>query len=150
MWGWVADYPDPENFYFLLTTKMARSVSAGPNSANFKNPQFDAIFEAMRVRPDDAERQALIRELRAIVERERPWIELFHAEDYALFHQWLGNVKPFGMSYPMNKYRTLEPALRDALRREWNRPVVWPAYALAAVAVAVVIPGVVTFYRERQ
>jgi oligopeptide transport system substrate-binding protein len=150
MWGWVADYPDPENFYFLLTTEMARSASGGPNSANFKDEHFDEVFDAMRVRPNDAERLALVRELRGILERERPWIELFHPEDYALFHQWFGNVKPFGMSYPMTKYRDLESSLRDARRREWNHPVVWPAYALAGIAVVVVIPGIFTFYRERQ
>jgi oligopeptide transport system substrate-binding protein len=150
MWGWVADYPDPENFYFLLTSKMARSVSAGPNSSNFKDEHFDEIFEAMRVRPDDAERLAMVRELRGIVEWERPWIELFHPEDYTLFHEWLINVKPFGMSYPVTKYRDLKPSLRATRRREWNRPVMWPAYALAVIAVVVVIPGIVTFYRERQ
>jgi len=150
MWGWVADYPDPENFYFLLTTEMARSVNGGPNSANFKDEHFDEIFEAMRVRPNDPERLALVRELRGILEWERPWIELFHPEDYTLFHQWLVNVKPFGMSYPMNKYRDLDPSLRVDRRREWNRPVTWPVYALVVIAVVIVIPGIVTFYRERQ
>ena len=150
MWGWVADYPDPENFYFLLTTEMARSVNGGPNSANFKDEHFDEIFEAMRVRPNDPERLALVRELRGILEWERPWIELFHPEDYTLFHQWLVNVKPFGMSYPMNKYRDLDPSLRVDRRLEWNRPVTWPVYALVVIAVVIVIPGIVTFYRERQ
>ena len=34
-WGWVADYPDPENFLFLLYGPMARTRSGGPNTANF-------------------------------------------------------------------------------------------------------------------
>jgi hypothetical protein len=102
------------------------------------------------VRPNDPERLALVRELRGILEWERPWIELFHPEDYTLFHQWLVNVKPFGMSYPMNKYRDLDPSLRVDRRREWNQPVTWPVYALVVIAVVIVIPGIVTFYRERQ
>ena len=44
MWGWVADYPDPENFLFLLTSDMARSVNNGPNTANFQNAGFDRLF----------------------------------------------------------------------------------------------------------
>ncbi len=54
------------------------------------------------------------------------------------------------MSYPQAKYQDIDAALRARLRAEWNRPVKWPAYALALLAVAIVIPGIVTFFRERQ
>ena len=149
-WGWVADYPDPENFLFLLTSEMARSRSGGPNTANFSNARYDQLFEKMKARENDAERLAMIREMLAILETERPWIELFHPEDYALYHGWLRNVKPAGMAFPTLKYRDLDPALREERRREWNRPVTWPAYALLAAGIAIVLPGVRTFYRERQ
>lgn len=149
-WGWVADYPDPENFFFLLTCDMARSKSGGPNTANFCNERFDALFERMRSRDDDAERLALIREMTTILERERPWVELFHREDYALYHGWLRNVKPFGMSFPTIKYRDMDPQRRAEERLAWNRPVRWPAYVLAVAAVALTLPGFLTFFRERQ
>jgi hypothetical protein len=54
------------------------------------------------------------------------------------------------MSFSTLKYQDVDPELRARLREEWNRPVRWPAYAAAALAVALVIPGVVTFFRERQ
>jgi ABC-type transport system substrate-binding protein len=149
MWGWVADYPDPENFFFLLWSEMARS-KGGPNTANFSNPRFDALYVAMKSRENDAERARMIREMIAIVEQERPWIELFHAEDYALYHGWLRHVKPFGMSFPMTKYQDLDPGRRAELRARWNEPVLWPAFALAGLALALVVPAVVTFRRERQ
>ncbi len=149
-WGWVADYPDPENFYFLLWSEMARSKSGGPNTANFSDRRFDRLYRAMKTRPNDERRIALIREMRTILERERPWIELFHREDYALFHGWLRNVKPFGMSFPMVKYRDLDAERRAELRTAWNRPVRWPAYALLGTGVLIAIPGFVTFFRERQ
>ena len=44
MWGWVADYPDPENFLFLLWGPMGRSASGGPNTANFANAAYDELF----------------------------------------------------------------------------------------------------------
>jgi len=149
-WGWVADYPDPENFLFLLWGTMARSASGGPNTANFSDPRFDELFLEMRNRSNDQRRIALIRELRAILERERPWIELFHPESYGLYQPWMANVKPLGMSFSTLKYRDVDPELRARLRREWNEPVLWPAYALTILAVIVVIPGIVTFFRERQ
>ena len=85
-----------------------------------------------------------------LLERERPWIELVHPEDYALYHGWLRNVKPAGMSYPTVKYRDLDAPRRAELRAAWNEPVRWPAVALAALGVAIVVPGVRTFLRERQ
>jgi ABC-type transport system substrate-binding protein len=149
MWGWVADYPDPENFLFLLWSPMARSAG-GPNTANFADPTYDAKFLAMRDRPDDDERRRLIRELIAILERERPWIELFYPESYTLTHGWVRNAKPLGMSFSTLKYRDLDPVTRERLRREWNEPVTWPAWVLAAAAAAVIAPGVATLMRERR
>ncbi|TMA31041.1 MAG: hypothetical protein E6J87_16620 [Deltaproteobacteria bacterium] len=89
-------------------------------------------------------------EMRTILERERPWIELSHTESYALYHGWIRNVKPVGLSIPTGKYVDVDPKLRRAQRREWNRPILWPAWALAAAFVGIVVPGVITFFRERQ
>ena len=150
MWGWVADYPDPENFLFLLWSEMARSKTGGPNTANFSNPRYDELYLSMKARPNGAERLAEIEEMRGILEYERPWIELVHSEAYSLFHGWLSHIKPFGMSFPMTKYRDLDPAERAAQREAWNRPVLWPLYVLLGLGVVVLVPAVVTFMRERQ
>jgi len=104
----------------------------------------------MKDLPNGEERLAIIRRMRKILERERPWIELFHNENYALYHTWMRNVKPAGLSLPAAKYVDLDPDRRYQLRRYWNRPVVWPAWALLAVAGAIIVPGVLTFLRERQ
>jgi len=150
MWGWVADYPDPENFLFLLSSEMARSTSGGPNTANYSNERYDALYRSMKSRPNGPERLAEIRQMLRILERERPWIELIHREEYALYHSWLSEVKPFGMSFPMTKYRDLDPALRTRLREKWNEPVLWPLWAGLVLFVIVVAPGIVTYMRERQ
>ena len=150
MWGWLADYPDPENFLFMLYGPMGRTASGGPNSSNFSDPEYDRLFVEMRNRRNDARRLELIRRMLAIVERERPWIELFHREQYALYQGWLRHVKPAALVAPAAKYLDVDPVERARLRAEWNRPVVWPAWALGALATALVAPGVATFLRERQ
>ncbi len=147
MWGWVADYPDPENFLYLLWSESARSAG-GPNTANFSHPEFDRLFLAMRDAPDGPERQALIRQLQAIVEHERPWIELFYPESYALVHGWVHNAKPLGMSFSTLKYRDVDVAQRTEKRLAWNQPVRWPAYALLGLAVVVLAPAVRTVWRR--
>jgi len=149
-WGWVADYPDPENFLFLLTTPMARSVSQGPNTANFKNPAYDRLFEQMKTLENGPERRALLDEMRGILEDERPWIELFYPEDYALVQGWLKNVRPVGLSIPTAKYYDIDPAQRRTRRSSWNEPVLAPAFALVALLVLLLVPAVRTFMRERQ
>jgi ABC-type transport system substrate-binding protein len=150
IWGWMADYPDPENFLFLLWSQMARSKNNGPNTANFSDPEYDRLFSKMSTMENSPERLAIIQQMRGILEDQRPWIELYHPENYALYHQWLFNVKTPGLSLITTKYRDLDPKLRAEKRREWNEPRMWPAYLLIALIAAVVIPGIRTFMRERQ
>ncbi len=147
MWGWVADYPDPENFLFLLWSRMARSAG-GPNTANFADPHYDALFLRMRDLPDGPERLAAIAAMRAVLEDECPWIPLFHPESFALLHGWVRNAKPLGMSFSTLKYRDIDPAARAARRAAWNRPVVWPAWVVLTIALAVLAPAVVSAVRR--
>jgi hypothetical protein len=51
---------------------------------------------------------------------------------------------------PSAKYVDVDAGLRARLRREWNRPVVWPAFVLAGLAAALVASGVRSWRRERQ
>ncbi|MBY0400218.1 hypothetical protein K2X89_07985 [Myxococcota bacterium] len=148
--GWVADYPDPENFLFLFTSKMGNDAFGGPNAANFSDAAFDALFERMKVEPNGPRRMQHIRGMLAILEQERPWIELYFPENFALLHGWVSNVKPSGMSIPTYQYLDLDPATRAERRRAWNDPIVWPAWVLVATAVVVLVPGIRTYLRERQ
>jgi len=150
MWGWIADYPDPENFLFLLWGTMAQANSGGPNTANFDDPEFNRLFEEMKGLDNGPERLAIIRRIRKLLEEERPWIELYHHESYALYHSWMKNVKPAGLSLPAAKYVDIDPVERKRLREEWNKPILWPAYLGLVLAGLIIIPGVVTFLRERQ
>jgi len=148
-WGWLADFPDPENFFFLLACENARSKSGGPNTAGFCNAQFDSLYQQMKYLPNDARRADLIRRMLAILESERPWIELFHLEDFVLSHAWLVNSKPMGISYPAYKYKDVRPELRARLQSEWNAPLRWPLYLVLCAIVVLTVPAVRTYYRER-
>ena len=43
-WGWHADYPDPENFLFLLYGKNSKVKYGGENASNYNNPEYDRAF----------------------------------------------------------------------------------------------------------
>jgi oligopeptide transport system substrate-binding protein len=148
--GWGADYPDPENFLFLLWGPLSRSKSGGPNAANFDDPEYNRLFLEMRDMPNGPERLAVIEDMLQILRVERPWIELFSPEEYVLSHGWLRNMKSFGMSVPMFEYYDVEAGPRAERRTAWNEPLRWPAVVLCLALVAAVAPAVRTFLRERQ
>jgi hypothetical protein len=99
--------------------------------------------------PNNAERAGLIRQMVAILEQERPWIEVFFRETYTLHHAWVVNAKPMGISYPTYKYKDVKPELRAQTQAAWNAPVRWPLYLLLIGLGAAVVPAVRTYYRER-
>lgn len=149
-WGWIADYPDPENFLFLFQSEMSRTASGGPNTANYSNPEFDRMFAEMKGSENTPARYRLVRELIAILEDERPWIELFHRELYTLAQPWVRNIKPSGMSASSYKYRDIDPLKRAELRDDWNEPVTWPLWVAGLIGLGIIVPGVRTYMRERQ
>jgi ABC-type oligopeptide transport system substrate-binding subunit len=148
-WGWIADFPDPENFLFLLVCENARSKNGGPNTAGFCDADYDALYRSMKNMPSDGKRADVIQRMLAILERERPWIELYHNEEYSLRHAWVLNSKSMGISVPTQKYEDVDPALRARIQAAWNAPVRWPLYLALIALIAVTVPAVRTYYRER-
>ncbi|BCX88192.1 oligopeptide transport system substrate-binding protein [Methylomarinovum tepidoasis] len=149
-WGWNADYPDPENFFFLLYGPNGKVKSGGENAANYENPEFDRLFERMRTMDDGPERQAIIDRMQNIVRRDAPWVFGFHPKNFALYHQWLYNLKPNLMANNTVKYLRLNPDLRAELRARWNRPLWWPLLVLLAGLVLAVIPAWLRYRKRMQ
>jgi hypothetical protein len=134
---------------FLLHGPQARSKSQGENAANYANAEFDALFEKMKNMPNSAERQAIVDRMTDLARRDAPWIWGFHPKDFSLSHGWLSNVKPNNMARNGMKYLKLDVEKRALLRRQWNRPVVWPLALILAGLVASAVPAFVS-YRRRE
>ncbi|MFY9976254.1 MAG: ABC transporter substrate-binding protein [Chromatiaceae bacterium] len=141
MWGWNADYPDPENFLFLLYGPNGKVEHQGENAANYSNPEFDRLFDVMKYMDDGPERQAVIDQLVEIARRDAPWVWGFNPKSFSLHHQWVHNAVPNTMANNTLKYRRLEPELRERLQRQWNPPILWPLWTLLGVGVALVLPA---------
>ena len=139
--GWNADYPDPENFMFLLHGPQGAVKEGGENKANYANPEFDRLFEQMKNMENGPERQSIIDRMVAVLRQDAPWVWGYHPKDYSLNHAWLANVKPNQMARNGLKFYRLDPALREARRAEWNRPVVWPVLLLLALLVLGTLPA---------
>jgi len=151
MWGWNADYPDPENFLFLLYGANGKVKHHGENAANYFNLQFDQLFEKMKTMDNTPERMRLITQMVEIIRRDGPWIWGFHPKQFVLHHSWYHNAKPNLMAHNTMMYRRIDPPLREQRRAQWNAPIVWPLILLLLGLVLSLIPAIVVYRRkERQ
>lgn len=148
-WGWNADYPDPENFFFLFYSLNGKVKYGGENAANYANPEFDRLFEQMRNLDDTPERLELIQKLQTILRRDAPWVFGFHPKNFTLYHGWLTNVKPNPLATGTLKYLRLDPKQRATARKLWNQPIWWPLWLLLLGLVAAWLPAWLK-YRQRM
>ncbi|MCQ9374533.1 ABC transporter substrate-binding protein [Methyloversatilis sp. XJ19-13] len=149
-WGWNADYPDPENFLFLLYGPQSKVKVQGENAANYENAEFDRLFEKMKAMDNSPERQVILDRMLAILQHDAPWVWGFHPKSYGLEHSWVFNRKPSTVANNTMKYTRIDPALREAKRAEWNRPVRWPLVAGALLLLALVWPAWRHWKRSEQ
>lgn len=141
MWGWNADYPDPENFLFLLYGPNGKVKSQGENAANYSNPEFDRLFEKMKDMQNSPERQALINDALSILQNDSPWLWGFHPKSFALHHAWYFNAKPNAMAHNTLMYKRIDPKLRLQRQNEWNQAIVWPLIITMMVLFLSLIPA---------
>lgn len=148
-WGWNADYPDPENFLFLLYGPNRKVGAGGENAANYQNPNFDRLFERMKDMENGPERQAVIDQMIKMLREDAPWIFAFHPKSFGLRHAWVKNVKPNPMAHNLLKYRRVVQVARTDYQAKWNRPVLWPVLVTVILLVAMIWPAALA-YRSRQ
>lgn len=147
--GWNADYPDPENFFFLLDGAESKVARGGENAANYQNPEFDTLFRQMKAMDNTPERLEIIRRMNRILHRDAPWVFGLHPKSYTLGHAWLKNRKPNDVGNNILKYQRIDATLRTKLRAEWNRPVAWPLVAGVLLILAAIVPAAIG-YRRRE
>jgi oligopeptide transport system substrate-binding protein len=134
-YGWNADYPDPENFLFLLTSAQTKVGHDGENASNYSNPEYDRLFNQMKNMDNGPARQAIIDRMVEILRHDAPWMWGEHPKDLVLHHGWLYNGKPNKLATNSIKYLRVDPAQREAFRKKWNQPKLWPL-ALLGIALA--------------
>jgi ABC-type transport system substrate-binding protein len=85
--GWIADYPDPQNFLDL------KLHSQSPiNDQQYSNPEVDALLDRARTELDEATRLDLYQEAERLIVQDAPWIPLTHSKPGIL-------IKPYVKGY---------------------------------------------------
>lgn len=147
--GWLADYPDAENFLFLLYGPNAKSTSDGENTANYANPEYDALFAQLKGVDDGPQKQALIDRMTAIVQQDAPWSFGYFPYASGAFQAWVHNAKPAVLVRDMARYLRIDAAERARRQAAWNHPVWWPV-GLAAAGLILLVALVLRSWRRRE
>lgn len=149
-WGWNADYPDSENFFFLLYGANSKVRSGGENAANYDNPEFNRLFEQMRNMDNNEQRFQIIQQMQEIIRRDSPWLFGYHPKNFTLHHDWYRNLKPNLMANNVIKYARIETADRAKQRLAWNRPVFWPLGLIVLILLLLCIPAIKAYHRRTR
>ncbi len=88
-YGWIADYPDGENFLQL----MWKGSIGQANYAMFDLPEYNALYESAKRLPDGPERNALYEKMVKLILVYVPWmVETYKAQNI-LMQPWLLNYR---------------------------------------------------------
>ena len=138
--GWGADYPDPENFFFLFYGR--NFPPEGKNISRYRNPEFDRLFEQMATMENSPERLEIVRKMNAILAEDCPVILEMNKAFYVV-------VQPFAPRTQNNtllegglKYAWIDHPLREQKRRDWNPVPLWPLGAGAVLMIGAVFYSV--------
>ena len=147
--GWLADYPDAENFLFLLYGPNGKVKQGGENASNYANPTFDKLYAKMQTLQPGPERQIIIKQMLDIARKDAPWIWGTHSVDFILSHVWNNPDKINTIANNTLKYQSIDPKLRHKMQAQWNSPVLWPLLLLTAL-IALLLAPLAFFYYKKQ
>ncbi len=98
--GWIADYPDPQNFLDVLLHSESQS-----NHTNYANPEVDRLLEEARTERDRGRRFELYNQVEQMVLDDAPWVwTWFSGEGYALIKPEVSDYFLLQMSIPKYRY----------------------------------------------
>ncbi len=147
--GWVADYPDAENFLFQFYGPKAKMLSGGENSANYQSAEFDALFDRLRYLDDGPEKTGVIHQMVALLQNDAPWMFGYYPKSGSAVQSWVHNAKPTQMVRNTLQYLRLDPVQRVQRQQQWNAPILWPLWVGAGVLVVTAV-GIWRWLRRRE
>ena len=148
-WGWLADYPDPENYLFLLYGPNSKAKADGENTTNYENAEYDKRYKQLQLMDDGPAKQKVIDEMVALVQQDAIWSFGYFPFASGAYQPWVSNGKPGIMVRDMARYYRIDPALRAKKQAEWNHPTWWPPVLIVALLVLAVW-GARRSFRQRE
>jgi ABC-type transport system substrate-binding protein len=111
-YGWLADYPDGEDFLQLF---WSRSIGAG-NYAMFRDAEYDRLYERIKTMPDTPERTELYRRMVHIFWVYAPWRVNSLIRGSVLIQPWLLGYKKHPFEVEQFRYLDIDLDLQRRAR----------------------------------
>ena len=86
--GWIADYPDPQNFLDILF-----HTGVEYNTGNYSNPKVDDLLDQASVEADEAARFNLYQQAEQIMTDEAACLPLWFGRTYLLIKPYVNNYE---------------------------------------------------------
>lgn len=100
--GWVADYPDPDNFLNLFYGKNVPKTfeeASYMNPTRYVNHTYDALFEKAIATPNAEERNRLYAKLDQMLIDDAPFMPIYYSVNRRLIQPYVKNFPNNGMEY---------------------------------------------------
>lgn len=100
--AWIADFPSPENFLWILygaTVPADLSQPSYPNTPRYKNEEFDKLFDAGKSAKTQEEGYADLLKAEQIMMNDAPVMMLWYDENYRLVKSNVRNLFSNPMRY---------------------------------------------------
>ena len=107
--GWIADYPDPENFLTVLFH--SRNVGAAGNTSRYRNPAVDRLLDEADTMAIGAARMKRYEEAEQMILDDAVWVSLYFYASRAL-------IKPYVKGLERSPQSTA-PEFLAPLRKVW-------------------------------
>jgi ABC-type transport system substrate-binding protein len=103
-YGWIADYPDGENFLQL----MWKGSIGQANYAMFDLPEYNELYEKAKRLPDGPERNALYSRMVKLICVYVPWMVETYKQETILMQPWLLNYKKHPFAHEPWRYLDID------------------------------------------
>lgn len=101
--GWIADYPDPQDFLEILFH--SKSLD---NHTGYGSSEVDRLLDRAATEPDAAVRIELYREAERLIIQDAIWMTMTHGKSYILTKPWVKGLIHPPMVIPRLKYVSIE------------------------------------------
>ena len=101
--GWIADYPDAQNFLDVLFHSESRQ-----NHTGYENLELDALLDEAGVEADPEKRIELYRQAEQLVIDEAPWVPLYFDREHWLIKPYVKGFEISPLVIPKYQYVYIE------------------------------------------